>query len=169
MSELEYHFGTYHLTGDVAGGFDTYAALGGIALSGQQAYDVLQGIINPEYDFSQFDFASLSGGSGPKHPFTTNEINFLLTAGLFTAVTAKVLAGSLAVGTSAGTISTAAAGSAGFSWSTVLSRTFSLGLLLSLKGDTAPSRKSFVYAIMGADDIAKFRVTRAKDPNGRPK
>ncbi|WP_131724439.1 hypothetical protein [Chryseobacterium indologenes] len=65
MADIEYHFGTYRLTGDVAGGFDTYAALGGIALSGQQAYDALQEIMNPTYDFSQFNFSDIKIAIGP--------------------------------------------------------------------------------------------------------
>ncbi|WP_170245790.1 hypothetical protein, partial [Chryseobacterium rhizosphaerae] len=63
----------------------------------------------------------------------------------------------------------------GLTWSsmastgtTILARTFALGLLLSVRGDSSGPPKAYVYTIMGKDDIAKFGITRAKDPESRP-
>ncbi|WP_042720550.1 RHS repeat domain-containing protein [Flavobacterium sp. B17] len=53
------------LSGSGGGGSsDEYEGIpGSQTYSGQQAYDVLQQMLNPEYDFSQFDFSGFGGGT----------------------------------------------------------------------------------------------------------
>ncbi|WP_159102972.1 DUF6443 domain-containing protein, partial [Flavobacterium sp. B17] len=55
------------LSGSGGGGSsDEYEGIpGSQTYSGQQAYDVLQQMLNPEYDFSQFDFKQFGAGKGP--------------------------------------------------------------------------------------------------------
>ncbi|WP_170245791.1 hypothetical protein, partial [Chryseobacterium rhizosphaerae] len=63
----------------------------------------------------------------------------------------------------------------GLTWSsvastgnTILARTFALGLLLSVRGDSSGPPKAYVYTIMGREKVAKFGITRAQDPDSRP-
>ncbi|MCY1662606.1 hypothetical protein [Chryseobacterium sp. SL1] len=118
------------------------------------------------------NFSQYGASGGIKPPFDKAEIGQLASAGIISAVTARVLMGAIGVEVAgAGVIG---AGS-GITWSsvastgtTILARTFALGLLLSVRGDSSGPPKAYVYTIMGKDDIAKFGITRAMDPNSRP-
>lgn len=109
-----------------------------------------------------------NSGPGNPHPFTASEINQLLSAGLLTAATAKMMVGAIALeGAGAGVATGTATSSATGAWATVLTRTIALGLLLSIKNEAPPTRY-YVYVIQGQDDIAKFGITRQSDPANRP-
>ncbi|WP_326981703.1 RHS repeat-associated core domain-containing protein [Chryseobacterium sp. MYb264] len=122
-------------------------------------------IISPDYNADTRDY----GNDGP-HPFTRSEINILLSGGLITAATAKVLLSGVALeGIGAGTVATGAVSSS-MTWgtfATVLTRALSIGALLSIKND-APPQRYYVYGIAGKDEMAKFGVTKQDDPINRP-
>jgi len=110
------------------------------------------------------------------NPFSKGEINFLVSAGVMSAATAKLLMGTLVTEGVAGTIGlglgaeatgTTIAGGIANTAAAIIARTFAIGLLFSVKGDSSPPR-AYVYVIMGQNDIAKFGVTRAMDPDSRP-
>lgn len=137
-------------------------------------------IISPEYNeagetenyFQTSDFTRYGASGGTKPPFDRAELGQLASAGIISAVTARILMG--AIGAEIAGAGVIGAGG-GITWSsavsagtTILARTFALGLLLSVRGDSSGPPKAYVYAIMGHSDIAKFGVTRAQDPNGRP-
>lgn len=137
-------------------------------------------IISPDYNedgeteqyFQMAGFSQYGARGGIKPPFDKAEIGQLASAGIISAVTARVLMGAIGAEVAgAGVIGTGG----GLTWSsiantgtTILARTFALGLLLSVRGDSSGPQKAFVYTIMGKDDIAKFGITRAKDPDSRP-
>ncbi|MBT2559826.1 hypothetical protein J7E50_18045 [Pedobacter sp. ISL-68] len=122
--------------------------------------------------FQMAGFGQYGAGGGTKPPFSQDEIGHLASAGIISAVTARVLMGAIAVeGAGAGVIGAGG----GLTWSSavgtgtaIIARTFALGLLLSVRGDSSGPPKAYVYTIMGKEDIAKFGVTRAQDPDGRP-
>ncbi|REC69762.1 RHS repeat-associated core domain-containing protein [Chryseobacterium rhizosphaerae] len=137
-------------------------------------------IVSPDYNetgeteqyFQMAGFAQYGASGGIKPPFDKMEIGQLASAGIISAVTARILIGAIgAEVTGAGVIGAGG----GLTWSsmastgtTILARTFALGLLLSVRGDSSGPPKAYVYTIMGKDDIAKFGITRAKDPESRP-
>lgn len=111
-----------------------------------------------------------NSGPGNPHPFTASEINQLLSAGLLTAATAKMMVGAIALeGAGAGVATGTATSSATGAWATVLTRTIALGMLLSIKSDAPPSRY-YVYVIRGSNttELAKIGITRQTDPANRP-
>jgi len=122
-------------------------------------------IISPDYN---------SEGDGqqtfnPLHPFSSAEISTLVAAGIMSTATAKILVATITVegagiGVAAGTASSTSIGGAA---AQILSRTFALSLLLSVRGDSSPSRAN-VYAIMGKEKMAKFGITRAVNLDNRP-
>lgn len=137
-------------------------------------------VISPDYNddgetehyFQMADFAQYGASEGIKPPFDKSEVGQLASAGIISAVTARVLMGAIGaeiagagVIGAGGSITWSSAAGAGIN---LLARTFALGLLLSVRGDSSGPPKAYVYTIMGHSDIAKFGVTRAKDPNGRP-
>jgi RHS repeat-associated protein len=138
-------------------------------------------IISPEYNeegeteqyFQMAGFSQYGASGGLKPPFDGAEIGQLASAGIISAVTARVLIG--AVGAEIAGAGVIGAGG-GITWSSaasagtqILARTFALGLLLSVRGDSSGPEKAYVYTIMGSKDrIAKFGITRAMDPNSRP-
>lgn len=121
--------------------------------------------------FQGVSFAQYGASGSMKPPFDAAEINQLASAGIISAVTARVLLGAVGAEVAGAGVVT---GGTRIAWSTaarfgaaVILRTVALGLLLSVKGDMGPP-KAYVYAIMGQNDIAKFGITRAMDPDSRP-
>ncbi|WP_183043923.1 RHS repeat-associated core domain-containing protein [Sphingobacterium siyangense] len=137
-------------------------------------------IISPDYNeagetehyFQMAGFGQYGASGGVKPPFDKAEIGQLASAGIISAVTARILLG--AVGAEIAGAGVIGAGG-GITWSsitstgtTILARTFALGLLLSVRGDSSGPPKAYVYTIMGREKVAKFGVTRAMDPDSRP-
>jgi len=117
-------------------------------------------------------FGQYGAAGGIKSPFDKSEIGQLASAGIISAVTARVLMGAISAEIAGAGVIT---GGTGITWSsvasagtTILARTLALGLLLSVRGDSSGPQKAYVYTIMGKDDIAKFGITRAQDPDSRP-
>ena len=186
------------LPGIVSGGLNSAfnggnflgGAIGGITYSGDLFTNKITStdgistaykyIISPNYNdegeteqyFQMGGFGQYGASGGIKPPFDKAEIGQLASAGIVSAVTARVLMG--AIGTEVAGTGVIGAGG-GLTWSsavstgtTILARTFALGLLLSVRGDSSGPPKAYVYTIMGHSDIAKFGVTRAQDPDSRP-
>lgn len=140
---------------------------------GLEAYNMLQKLLKPTYDFEQFDFSQfgIDEGPGPKHPFSQSEVNVLLSAGLISGTLAKTMLSSIALEGTVGTVgrigARAALAEGATTFGAVLARALAIGSVLSIK-DEAPPERFYVYAIQGQSEIAKFGITRQNDPTNRP-